>query len=186
MKNRLQIRYCEKIFNSKEEIKNHLFNLFNKETSPLKPALAAEPLVLYYKESGETDVNAVLAIGRPTSDDEYFLIDIAGVVKEISELKETAGELLDLPDRLDQEIADRISGDTRLENMIDLLAALCVESNASGRVEAEFFEVLNFSLRSVVDNEVRLERFEFFLGGLDEHIFDEVSLPSYFENVSNA
>lgn len=119
MKNRLQIRYCEKIFNNTSEIKSHLLNLFNKETSPLKPALAAEPLVLYYKESGDTAVNAVLAIGRPTSDDEYFLFDLAGIQKELNSLEDTASSLFDLPERLAQEIEDRISGDTRLETMID-------------------------------------------------------------------
>ncbi len=119
MKNRLQFRHCTRIFNSKEEIKSHLVGLFNNDNSPLKPAIAAEPLVLYYQESGDTQVNAVLAIGRPTSDEEYFLIDVAGIQKDLEILTDEVFNLADVSDKLDQEIQDRISGDTRLEGMIE-------------------------------------------------------------------
>ena len=119
MKNRLQFRHCTRIFNSKDEIKSHLVGLFNNDNSPLKPAIAAEPLVLYYQESGDTQVNAVLAIGRPTSDEEYFLIDVAGIQKDLEILTDEVFNLADVSDKLDQEIQDRISGDTRLEGMIE-------------------------------------------------------------------
>lgn len=118
MKNRLQFRHCPRIFNNKEEIKAHLVGLFNNDNSPLKPAMAAEPLVLYYKESGETDVNAVLALGRPTSNDEYFLIDVAGIQKDIEVLADEVFNISDVSERLDQEIEDRISGDTKLGNIL--------------------------------------------------------------------
>lgn len=133
MKNRLQFRHCTRVFNSKEEIKNHIAGLFNNDESPLKPAIAAEPLVLYYQESGSTEVNAVLAIGRPKSSDEYFLIDVAGIQRDLDILTDEVFNLSELSDKLDKEIEDRISGDTRLEEMIaavgegfeDILKRIC-------------------------------------------------------------
>lgn len=121
MKNRLQFRYCTKIFQDKEEIKEHVGNLFNKSNSPLKPALVGEPLVLFYRneeEEEENNPNAILAIGRPSDGEEYFLIDAAGLEKSIKILDSEFESLADLPELLEQEKNERISGDTMLEAMI--------------------------------------------------------------------
>jgi len=118
MKNRLQFRHCPRIFNDKEEIKAHLVGLFNNDNSPLKPAIPGEPLVLYYQGSADTVTSAVLAIGRLTPDDEYFLIDVGGIEKEIENIEGEIADLSNVDEKLDQEIADRISGDTRLEGII--------------------------------------------------------------------
>lgn len=122
MKNRLQFRHCPRIFNNKEEIKAHLVGLFNNDNSPLKPAIPAEPLVLYYQESGSTEVNAVLAIGRLTSDEEYFLIDVAGIQKDIEILADEIFNVSDVSERLEQEIEERIEAD---EKIGDILKRIC-------------------------------------------------------------
>ena len=63
-----------------------------------------------------------------------------------------------------------------------LFAVLGIEGNAGVGVEAEFLVVLNLSLAGIEDDEVRLELSEFLLCGLDEHVLDEVSLPSHFDD----
>jgi len=68
----------------------------------------------------------------------------------------------------------------------NLLAAGGVEGYASLAVEAEFLVVLYLCLGSVVDDEVGLELLEFCLGGLDEHVLDEVCLPSDFEDEAHS
>ena len=59
----------------------------------------------------------------------------------------------------------------------DLLTAGNVEGNAGLAVQAQFLIVLDLGLGSVVDDEVRLEVGELFLGRADEHVGDEVRLP---------
>ena len=68
----------------------------------------------------------------------------------------------------------------------NLLTSLCVEGNAGVGVEAEFLVVLNLSLAGIEDDEVRLELCEFLLCRLDEHVLDEVSLPSNFYDETNS
>ncbi len=60
-----------------------------------------------------------------------------------------------------------------------------VEDNGSFGVEAEFFVVFNFSFRGVVDDEVGFEVFELLFGRTDEHVFNEVGLPSNFDDEAN-
>ena len=64
----------------------------------------------------------------------------------------------------------------------DLLAAGDVEHDSGLGVEAELFIVLHLRLGSVVHDEVRLEVLEFLCRGADEHVRDEVRLPSHFHN----
>ena len=61
---------------------------------------------------------------------------------------------------------------------INLLAAGNVEENGCLGVQTELLVVLDLSLGSVVNNEVRLKALELLSGGLDEHVLNEVSLPS--------
>ena len=67
-----------------------------------------------------------------------------------------------------------------------LLTLLDVESNYSLRVETEFLVVFAFSLRSVEYHEVGLELLEFFFCGADEHVGNEVSLPSHLHDEAHA
>ena len=60
-----------------------------------------------------------------------------------------------------------------------------VEGNASFGVQTEFLVVFNLRLRSVVNYEVRFEVSKFFSRGLDEHVRNEVSLPSNFYDEAN-
>ena len=62
----------------------------------------------------------------------------------------------------------------------DLFSARYVEHNGGFGVKSEFFIVFNFSLGSVVNDEIGFKVFEFFLGGFDKHVCDEVSLPCNF------
>ena len=64
----------------------------------------------------------------------------------------------------------------------DLLFRGDVEGHAGFRVQAEFLVVLDFGFRSVIDDEVGREVFEFGLGGADEHILHEMSLPGHFHD----
>ena len=60
-----------------------------------------------------------------------------------------------------------------------------VEGNAGLAVQAQFLVVLNLSLGSVVNNEVRLKVFQFLGGGLDEHVGNKVCLPGHFHDEAN-
>ena len=64
----------------------------------------------------------------------------------------------------------------------DLLLAGDVEGNAGLAVQAQLLVVLNLSLGSIVNNEVRLEVGQLLGGGLDEHIGDKVCLPGHFHD----
>ena len=64
----------------------------------------------------------------------------------------------------------------------NLLAACGVEGHAGLAVQAELLVVLNLSLRCVVDNEVGLEVSQLLFSGLDEHILNEVCLPSHLND----
>ena len=68
----------------------------------------------------------------------------------------------------------------------DLLASLGVEGNTSVGVESEFLVVLNLSLAGIEDDKVRLELGEFLLCGLDEHVLDEVCLPSHLDDEADS
>ena len=60
-----------------------------------------------------------------------------------------------------------------------------VEGNAGLAVQAQFLVVLNLSLGSVVNNEVRLKVLQFLGGGLDEHVGNKVCLPGHFHDEAN-
>ncbi len=60
-----------------------------------------------------------------------------------------------------------------------LLVAGGIESNAGLAVQTEFFVVLHFSLRSVVNHEVRLKVLQLLSSRTDKHIGNEVCLPCY-------
>ena len=64
----------------------------------------------------------------------------------------------------------------------DLLLAGDVEGNAGLAVQAQLLVVLDLSLGSVVDNEVRLEVLQLLSGGLDEHVGDKVCLPGHLDD----
>ena len=64
----------------------------------------------------------------------------------------------------------------------DLLLAGDVEQHSSLGVQAQLLVVLDLSLGSVVDNEIRLEVLQLLSGGLDEHIGDEMCLPGHFHD----
>ena len=64
----------------------------------------------------------------------------------------------------------------------DLLLAGDVEQHSSLGVQAQLLVVLDLSLGSVVDNEIRLEVLPLLSGGLDEHIGDEMCLPGHFHD----
>ena len=60
----------------------------------------------------------------------------------------------------------------------DLLTGGDVEDRRGLGVEPQLLVVLDLRLGSVVADEIRLKVLELLLGGLDEHVLDEVSLPS--------
>ena len=60
----------------------------------------------------------------------------------------------------------------------NLLAAGDVEHNSGLRIQTQLFIILNFCFGSVVNYEIRLEVFQFFLCRTNEHIGYKVSLPS--------
>ena len=68
----------------------------------------------------------------------------------------------------------------------DLLLAGDVESNAGLAVQAQLLVVLDLSLGSVVDNEVRLEVLQFLSGGLDKHVGDKVCLPGHLHDEADS
>ena len=59
----------------------------------------------------------------------------------------------------------------------NLFSARNVEHNGSFGVKPEFFVIFDFSLGSVVNNEIGFEVFKFFFRRLNEHVFNKVSLP---------
>ena len=67
----------------------------------------------------------------------------------------------------------------------DLLLAGDVEHDSSLGVQAQLLVVLDLSLGSVVNNEIRLEVLQLLSGGTDEHIGYEVSLPCNLNNETN-
>ncbi len=67
-----------------------------------------------------------------------------------------------------------------------LFAAGRVEGNAGLRVQTQLLVVLYLSLRSVVDDEVRLKVLQFLSSGLNEHVLHEVSLPSHLNDEANS
>ena len=64
----------------------------------------------------------------------------------------------------------------------DLLLAGDVEQHSSLGVQAQLLVVLDLSLGSVVNNEIRLEVLQLLSGGTDEHIGNEVCLPGHFHD----
>ena len=64
----------------------------------------------------------------------------------------------------------------------NLLAACDVEYNCGLRIQTQLLVVLNLSLGSVVYNEVRLKVFKLLSGRLNEHVGNEVCLPSYLND----
>ena len=68
----------------------------------------------------------------------------------------------------------------------DLFAACDVEDNSSFRVQTEFLVVFNLSLRSVVNDEVWFESSQLFFRRTDEHVGNEVCLPSYFNDEADS
>ena len=67
-----------------------------------------------------------------------------------------------------------------------LLTGLGVESHTSIGVQTEFLVVLNLCLRCIVDDKVGLEVCEFLLCWTDEHVLNEVSLPSNLDDEANS
>ena len=63
-----------------------------------------------------------------------------------------------------------------------LLTGRGVEGHTGLAVQTQLLVVLNLCLRSVVDHEVRLEVGQLLLGGLDEHVLHEVSLPGHLDD----
>ena len=66
-----------------------------------------------------------------------------------------------------------------------LLMACDVEYYSCLRIEAQLLIVLNLSLRSIIYYEVRLEVRLLFCCWTDEHILNEMCLPSYFHDETN-
>ena len=64
----------------------------------------------------------------------------------------------------------------------DLLAAGQVEHHSGLGVQAQLLVVLHLGLGGIVHHKVRGEVLQFFLGGLDEHVGHEVSLPGHFHD----
>ena len=64
----------------------------------------------------------------------------------------------------------------------NLLLGRDVEDNRGLGVEAEFLVVLNFCLRRIVDNEVRLKVLELFRRRTNEHIGHKMCLPCDFDD----
>ena len=68
----------------------------------------------------------------------------------------------------------------------DLLLAGDVEGNAGLAVQAQLLVVLNLSLGSVVNNEVRLKISQLLSGGLDKHVGDKVCLPGHLHDEADS
>ena len=64
----------------------------------------------------------------------------------------------------------------------DLLAAGQVEHHSGLGVQAQLLVILHLGLGGIVHHKVRGEVLQFFLGGLDEHVGHEVSLPGHFHD----
>ena len=68
----------------------------------------------------------------------------------------------------------------------NLLTAGDVEGNSCLGVQAQFFIVLNFCFGSIVNDEIRLEIFQFFLCRDDEHVLYKMCLPCYFHDETDS
>ena len=68
----------------------------------------------------------------------------------------------------------------------DLLLAGDVEGNAGLAVQAQLLVVLDLSLGSVVNNEVRLKISQLLSGGLDKHVGDKVCLPGHLHDEADS
>lgn len=92
MKDRLQLRFDTHLYDGVSEIKEAL--AAEKENNLVNWALKGEPIVFFYKNSGETNVNAVLAIGLDgdgngvtgKATNGYFLIDANTLRNDIDEV----------------------------------------------------------------------------------------------------
>ena len=67
----------------------------------------------------------------------------------------------------------------------DLLFGGDVEGDAGLGIQTEFLIIGDFGFRGVIDNEVGFEVLKFFFAWTDEHVLDEVSLPSDFDDEAN-
>jgi len=124
MKDRLQLRYDQHLYGGFNEIKAVLDR--EKAENLLNWALKGEPIVFFYKNSGDTKVKAVLAIGLDgdgngvtgQSTNDYFLIDFNTLENRVYNLEEEGGDA-----------AEQISGiSNTIENIIESLG---FESNGS-------------------------------------------------------
>ncbi len=104
MKDRLQLRFDHYTgYTSKDEIREKIEELRNDPMNPLPWALKGEPIVFFYKETGDTGYTAVLAIGvegdgtTPNRKNDYFLIDAGKLEKDLADLaEETAANIGDI------------------------------------------------------------------------------------------
>lgn len=115
MKDRLQLRYDSHLYGSIKEIKDALDR--EKRNNLMNWALKSEPIVFLYKNSGETEVNAVLAIGLDgdgngvtgQSSNGYFLIDAKTLRDDIDEVSGHTEDSIELISGMSETINNIIS-----------------------------------------------------------------------------
>ena len=149
MKNRLQFRYNDTLWATREDAVNYIDKYFStdKYNGGLgNPSLKSEPLVLFYGPTPK-ESNVILAIGREGdgndkfSNASYFIIDFAEHTYEIGDIK---GYIKDLESSL-SDITNTV--ENNLQELIDLISnSVNEEKERATKAEEELLKTINLEI----------------------------------------
>ena len=149
MKNRLQFRYNDTLWATREDAVNYIDKYFStdKYNGGLgNPSLKSEPLVLFYGPTPK-ESNVILAIGREGdgndkfSNASYFIIDFAEHTYEIGDIK---GYIKNLESSL-SDITNTV--ENNLQELIDLISnSVNEEKERATKAEEELLKTINLEI----------------------------------------
>ena len=182
MKNRLQFRYNDTLWATREDAVNYIDKYFStdKYNGGLgNPSLKSEPLVLFYGPTPK-ESNVILAIGREGdgndkfSNASYFIIDFAEHTYEIGDIK---GYIKDLESSL-SDITNTV--ENNLQELIDLISnSVNEEKERATKAEEELLKTINLEIVRAQEIESslseRIDAEEQKSGELQELIITEIN-----------
>lgn len=151
MKNRLQLRHSDQLFETKGDVIQYLQDQMIFE--PGKQALFAEPLV--FKYGNEDNPNIILAIGsygigENDNKNKYFIIDTASIEADVKYLKDIFGDKDSEIEKIKEDIEALKTKDTELSKVIgDVGAALQYEIDRAKEAEKKNADDIALNAESI-------------------------------------
>lgn len=151
MKNRLQLRHSDQLFETKGDVIQYLQDQMIFE--PGKQALFAEPLV--FKYGNEDNPNIILAIGsygigENDNKNKYFIIDTASIEADVKYLKDIFGDKDSEIEKIKEDIEALKTKDTELSKVLgDVGAALQYEIDRAKEAEKKNADDIALNAESI-------------------------------------